>query len=600
VTNASPPSDVVRRFAALLLRWRAAALRAELRIAPTEPQRLFILTLVIGVVCGLAAVGFHEAIFFVTHQLMDRAFAARRWTWIPWTIATPALGGVVCGVLLQYVFPGSRGSGIPQVKVAYASREGYVPLRDAIGKFFVGTLQIGSGGSLGLEGPTVQICAGLASTLGRVIRFSPQARRRLIPVGAAAGIAAAFNAPIAAVTFTIEEVVGQLDQTVLSGVIIAAAVAAVIERSVLGENPVLTVREHYGLSDPRSLVLYALLGVAAAGASVAFTDGLLRLRARFRASTLPLWVQPAMGGLVTGALAAGVMAWGHIGGITGGGYAVLEHALSGSLSVRIMLVLCAAKLVATVFSYSSGGAGGIFAPSLFIGATLGGAFGSLDRTLFRHDDVGAFALVGMGAVFSATVRAPMTSVLIIVEMTSGYSLILPLMIANMSAYVIARRWRPEPIYEALLAQDGVHLRGRAVLSTLEVLRLDKLVARANAFATFTAGARPSEMLRASEAHHDQKTFPIVDASLKLVGVVTSDEIMLLRGEPHLELLVTALDVMRPAVAVRTTDDLRTIYELMRAEALREVPVIDDDGGVLGLIDEGDVAQVYLRATSGSD
>jgi chloride channel protein, CIC family len=589
----------VRRFAALLLRWRALVLRAELRIAPTEPQRLFILTLVIGVVCGLAAVGFHEAIFLTTHQLVDRAFAARGWSWIPWTILTPALGGIVCGALLQYLFPGSRGSGIPQVKVAYASRDGNVPLRDAIGKFLVGTLQIGSGGSLGLEGPTVQICAGLASGLGRLVRFSPQARRRLIPVGAAAGIAAAFNAPIAAVTFTIEEVVGQLDQTVLSGVIIAAAVAAVIERSVLGENPVLTVREHYGLSDPRSLLLYAILGVAAAAASITFTDGLLRVRERFRRSTLPLWAQPAVGGAVTGALAALVMLWLHVGGITGGGYAVLERALSGSLSVRIMLVLFVAKLVATVFSYSSGGAGGIFAPSLFIGAALGGAFGSLDRTLFHHDDVGAFALVGMGAVFSATVRAPMTSVLIIIEMTSGYGLIVPLMIANMSAYVLARRWRPEPIYEALLAQDGVHLRDRAILNTLEVLRLDELAVRANAFVTFTAGARPSEMLAAADAHDDQKTFPIVDADRKLIGVFTSEEISLLRGEPHLELLVTAIDVMRPSIAVRATDDLRTVFELMRAEALREIPVIDDDGGVLGLIDEGDVAQVYLRATSGS-
>jgi chloride channel protein, CIC family len=584
----------------VLARWRTLLLSAELRIAPTEPQRLFILTLVIGVVCGLAAVGYHEAIFFTTHRLIDRAFAARGWSWIPWVIGTPALGGVVCGVLLQYVFPGARGSGIPQVKVAFASRSGSVPLRDAVGKFLVGTLQIGTGGSLGLEGPTVQICSGIASTLGRLIRFSPQSRRRLIPVGAAAGIAAAFNAPIAAVTFTIEEVVGQLDQTVLSGVIIAAAVAAVIERSVLGENPVLTVHDHYGLSDPRSLLIYAGLGVAAAAASVAFTDGLLGLRARFRKSSLPLWFQPAVGGAVTGLLGVLVMAWCHMGGVTGGGYGVLEHALWGSLPVRVMLVLCAAKIVATVFSYSSGGAGGIFAPALFIGAMLGGAFGSLDRTLFHHDDTGAFALVGMGAVFSATVRAPMTSVLIIVEMTSGYSLILPLMIANMSAYVLARQWRHEPIYEALLAQDGIHLRDRVVLSTLEVLRIDEIVARANNFACLTPTARPSQMLVESEAHHDQKVFPVVDESRKLVGLLCSDDVSLLQGEPHLELLVTATDLMRPPACVRMTDDMRTVFEVMRAEGLREIPVVDDDGRVLGLVDEADVAQVYLRATSGAD
>jgi CIC family chloride channel protein len=598
-TSTAPLSDYVDRLRAAFLRFRAFALRAELRIAPTEPQRVFILTLVIGVVCGLAAVGFHEAIRFLTAHLIERAVAARGWSWIPWTIATPAGGGILCGALLQYVFPGARGSGIPQVKVAYAARSGYVPLRDAIGKFLVGAVQIGSGGSLGLEGPTVQICSGLASTMGRVVRFSPQSRRRLIPVGAAAGIAAAFNAPIAAVTFTIEEVVGQLDQTVLSGVIIAAAVAAVIERSVLGENPVLTVHEHYGLTDTRSIALYAVLGVAAAAASVTFTDGLLRVRARFRAMTrVPLWAQPAIGGAVTGLVAAACLFALRAPGITGGGYGELEHALSGSLAVRVMLVLCVAKIIATVSSYSSGGAGGIFAPSLFIGAMLGGAFGSLDKTLFQHDDVGAFALVGMGAVFSATIRAPMTSVLIIVEMTSGYSLILPLMIANMSAYVIAKRWRPEPIYEALLAQDDIHLRGRAVMSTLEFMKLDELIARTSHFSCLLPNARPSEMLREVGLHHDQKIFPIVDGERKLVGLVSADEIGLLHGEPQLELLVTASDLMRSPVCVRVSDDMRTVFELMRAETLREVPVVDDEMRVLGLVDEGDVAQVYLKATSG--
>ena len=599
---ASPASGRLprfRRLSASLRRWRAIALRAELRIAPTEPQRLFVLTLVIGVACGLAAVGYHEAIFVTSRRLVDHALAMPGRSWMLWTVLAPAAGGLVCGLLLRYVFPGARGSGIPQVKEAFAARDGAVSLRDTIGKFFVGTLQIGSGGSLGLEGPTVQICAGIASALGRVIRLSPQSRRRLIPVGAAAGIAAAFNAPIAAVTFTIEEVVGQLDQTVLSGVIVAAAVAAVIERSVLGANPVLSVREHHGLSDTRSLILYAALGLAAAAASVAFTDGLLRVRARFRAMTsVPVWAQPAVGGAVTGLVAVGVMAWCRTGGITGGGYHVLEHALSGSLALRVMLVLCVAKLVATVFSYSSGGAGGIFAPSLFIGATLGGAFGSLDKMLFHHDDIGAFALVGMGAVFSATIRAPMTSVLIIVEMTSGYSLILPLMIANMSAYVIARQWRPEPIYEALLAQDGVHLGARAVLSTLEYLKLGDLMARTNQYVTFTATTRPSAMIDHAATHYDQKVFPIVDEGGKLVGVVTHEDVSVLRDEAHLELLVTAGDIARPPTCVRMTDDMRTVFELMRAEGLRELPVVDDDDRVLGLVDEGDIAQMYLHASSG--
>ncbi len=579
--------------------FRLYALRAELRFAPTESQRLFILTVIIGIVCGLAAVGFHFAIAAGESLLIGPAMAAPGKSWMLWTALSPALGGLVSGVLLKFVVPGARGSGIPQVKVAYATRGGTVKLRDAVGKFFLGALQIGSGASLGREGPTVQICAGVASALGRVGRISPQNRHRLIPVGAAAGIAAAFNAPIAAVTFTIEEIVGKLDQTVLSGVIVAAALAAVIERSVLGAHPVFDVPLGMGLQDARSLVLYAGLGVAAAVASVAFTDGLLMVRRNFRKlRSVPEWAQPAVGGAVTGVLAVGALALLNTGGVTGGGYGVLKESLTGQLSVKVMLVLCVVKIVATVFSYSSGGAGGIFAPSLFIGAMLGGAFGSLDRTLFEHPDatVGAFALVGMGAVFSGTIRAPMTSVLIIVEMTSGYGLILPLMIANMSAYILAQRWRPEPIYEALLAQDGIHLRDRSVLDSLESMKLDTLIQREQGHVRFDPKARASELIQLSGASVGQHVFPVVDGEGRLLGVITTDEISILRNEPALELVVNASDLMRPPVDVRTGDDLRTAFELMRAEGIRELPVVDDAGFLVGLVAEADIAQAYLRAS----
>ena len=279
-------------------------------------------------------------------------------------------------------------------------------------------------------------------------------------VGVAAGIAAAFNAPIAAVTFTLEEIVGDLDQTMLSGVIVAAAIAAVVERGVLGQHPVFEMQRVYTMGPASSLVSYAILGLFSAIASVAFTDSLLSLRARFKRFTaVPKWAHPAIGGVLTGILAVVAMLWLKHTGITGGGYGTLSLALTGSMPVKVLLGLCVLKLAATVCSYSSGGSGGIFAPSLFIGGMLGGAVGYLDVAIFHHstDSIGAFALVGMGAVFAGIIRAPMTSVLIIFEMTGGYGLILPLMIANMSAYGLARHWRNVPIYEALLAQDGVVL-----------------------------------------------------------------------------------------------------------------------------------------------
>jgi CIC family chloride channel protein len=431
-----------------------------MRRMPNERQRLLAVTILAGGLCGLAAVAFHLSIAWAEALFINRANAAPGHSWIFWTILTPGLGGLVAGLGLTYFAPAAAGSGIPQVKVAYALRSGLVTVRETIGKFVLCAVQIGSGASLGLEGPTVQICAGVSSLLARAARLSPKNCKRMASVGMAAGIAAAFNAPIAAITFTLEELIGDLDQTMLSGVIVAAALAAVVEHSILGSNPVFHVNRVYTLGNSSSLVWYALLGLLAAIVSVAFTDSLLWLRAQFkRLTALPRWVHPAIGGLATGCLAALALALYHLNGIAGDPYKTLTLALTGTVPVLCMIAFCVLKLAATVCSYSSGGAGGIFAPALFMGAMLGGAVGYLDVTVFHHpaDAIGAFAVVGMGAVFAGIVRAPMTSVLIVFEMTGGYGLVLPLMIANMSAFALARHWRHTHVYEALLAQDGIDL-----------------------------------------------------------------------------------------------------------------------------------------------
>ena len=431
-----------------------------LRRMPTERQRLLFVTILAGGLCGLAAVAFHSSILGLETLLINRANAAPGYSWIWWTIVSPAIGGLVAGVGLTYFAPAAAGSGIPQVKVAYTLRAGYVTVRETIGKFIICAIQIGSGASLGLEGPTVQVCAGVSSMLARLARLSPKNTRRMASVGMAAGIAAAFNAPIAAVTFTLEELIGDLDQSMLSGVIVSAALAAVVEHSILGSNPVFHVQGNYTLGKASSLIWYALLGILAAIVSVAFTDSLLGLRAWFRQlKSVPKWVQPAIGGAATGGLAVVAFLFFHLNGIAGDPYKTLTLALTGKMTVTAMAVFCLLKLASTVCSYSSGGSGGIFAPALFMGAMLGGAVGYMDVTVFHHssDSIGAFAVVGMGAVFAGIVRAPMTSVLIIFEMTGGYGLVLPLMIANMSAFALARHWRRVAVYEALLEQDGIHL-----------------------------------------------------------------------------------------------------------------------------------------------
>lgn len=432
---------------------------------PSERQRMPVITIAAGGICGMAAVAFHVSVGRAESLLIERAAAAQGHSWIWLTILTPAVGGLIAGVFLFYVVPAAAGSGIPQVKVAYMTRSGYVSIKETIGKFVLCVLQLGTGASLGVEGPTVHICSGVSSMLARITKLSPKNARRLTSVGMAAGIAAAFNAPIAAVTFTLEELIGALDQTMLSGVIVAAALAAVVENHVLGSRPIFHVPRPFTFDKPSSLLWYALLGLLAAVVSVAFTDSLLLVREWFkRLTSVPRWVHPAIGGAATGSFAVVALVMFHLGGIAGDPYKTLTMAFSGGLPLEAMAVLCVLKLAATVTSYSSGGAGGIFAPALFMGGMLGGCVGYLDVNVFHHptDSIGAFAVVGMGAVFAGIVRAPMTSVLIIFEMTGGYGLVLPLMIANMSAFALARHWRRTPVYDALLEQDGIHLPAKAV------------------------------------------------------------------------------------------------------------------------------------------
>ncbi len=574
-------------------RWRTV----PLGFSPTERQQLFALTLVIGGVCGLAAVAFHLLIDLITRLAIDKALAAPGHSWIPWTLAVPTLGGLASGALLHYVVPNARGSGVPQIKIAYALPGLPLRLRDSVGKFFLSAVQIGTGSSLGREGPTVQICAGIASKIGRSWGLTPQNLRRLIPVGAAAGIAAAFNAPIAAVTFTIEEVVGNLDQTVLSGVVVAAAIAAIVERSVLGVHPVFTVPREYGLEHVSSLVVYAGLGLLAAGLSLVFTDSLLGLRAWFKnVRRLPRWAHPGVGGLVAGVLAVLALLSFGVQGVTGGGYELLSAALAGKVAVTVLVPLCALKILATVFSYSSGGAGGIFAPALFIGAMAGGAMGALDMALFHHsaESMGAFALVGMGAVFAGVIRAPITSVLIVVEMTGEYSLILPLMISNMLAYGIARHYRPVPIYEALLAQDGVSLHERSLADALEGLPLRDVPIDARPYASFTPAMGVPALLQPMVDKSRQEVFPVLQGG-KLVGIITLEDLLRLGAQPELDGIVNAADLMRAPIAVRPHDDLRAAFESMLAQGVRELPAIDGEGRMLGFVDQSSLAHAYMAS-----
>jgi len=289
--------------------------------------------------------------------------------------------------------------------------------------------------------------------LGRSLGLPGEQVKKLIPVGAAAAIAAAFNTPLAAVLFSLEEIMGDLHAPVMGAVVLASATAWMVLRVFLGDHPLFKVPQ-YQLIHPAEFAVYAVLGVAGGVVSATFTKMLLGIRARFLRFPLnTVWLQPLAGGLVVG-----VMGW-FVPQALGVGYGFVGEALNGKMALQMMALLVVLKLVAVTSSYASGNAGGIFGPSLFIGAMLGGTVGTVAHQWFPAHTAtpGAYALVGMGAVFAGIVRAPMTSVLMIFEMTQDYAVIVPLMIANLVSLYIASRLQHEPIYEALAVQDGIHL-----------------------------------------------------------------------------------------------------------------------------------------------
>ena len=427
--------------------WKTPLLHRLGKLQPREDQIFLVLSLVIGVLTGLAVVAF----ILLTERTGMRLYpvGGARWR----RVVFPVAGSLSVGYLLFRYFPDARGSGVPQTKVALYAREGRITLRTVLGKFFCTSATLASGIPLGREGPSVQVGAGIASVLGRLLGLRPEKVKALLPVGAAAAIAAAFNTPLAAVLFALEEIVGDLHAPVLGSVVLASATSWGVLRLLLGNSPLFKVPQ-YQLVHPGEFAIYAVLGVAGGLVSVAFTQLLLRMRARFlRFSQKTVWFQPVAGGLLVGCLG-----W-FVPQVLGVGYGYVGYALNGNMTVKLMALLVVLKLITVTTSYSSGNAGGIFGPALFIGAMLGGCVGTLAHHLFPAYTAmpGAYALVGMGAAFAGIVRAPMTSVLMIFEMTQDYAVIVPLMIANLVSLFIASRLQKEPIYEALAIQDGIHL-----------------------------------------------------------------------------------------------------------------------------------------------
>jgi CIC family chloride channel protein len=436
------------------------------RIAPAREERIFlVLSIFIGVISGLLVVSFRMAIEWLSVLLLGSSPQPHQ----PRLIFIPALAGLVIALFARFVFPDVRGSGINQTKAALYIHNGYISFRTVIGKFLLSALAIGSGHSLGPEDPSLQIGAGVASLISRRFDMSKEKLRIFAPIGAAAGLAAAFNAPISAILFVIEEVIGQWSAAVLGSIVLSAVSSVVVARSFWGPEPMFRIPA-VTLRDSRELLAYAVLGVAGGFAALLFAKSLSYLRPRLRSQ--PGWsqmLQPALAGLLVGGI-------GYFGltQVMGAGYQAIDQAMHSQFAWKMLLVLALFKIIATTLSFSSGTPGGMFAPTLFIGAMLGAAVGSFEKIYFPHltGSIGSYALVGMGVLFAAFLRAPLTSVFMVLEVSGNYSIVLPVILANTIAYLISRGLQPVPIFEELTHQDGLYLPSMEELREESNLRLE--------------------------------------------------------------------------------------------------------------------------------
>jgi CIC family chloride channel protein len=417
------------------------------RLLKNDDELTLVLSLVIGALVGLVVVAF----ILLTGRLAARMYPAGGSGWR--RILVPTLGSLSTGYLLWKYFPFARGSGIPQTRFALFIDDGRILFRTVLGKFFCCSASLASGIALGREGPSVQVGAGVASVIARNLGLNPKLVRALVPAGCAAALAAAFNTPIAAILFSLEEIMGDLHASVLGSVVLSSATSWMVLHLVLGDDPLFHVAG-YKLVNPAEFGVYAVLGVVGGLGSVCFVKLLLGLRGWFM--SLPkstVWFQPVVGGLTVGLIGYFVPE------VLGVGYNHVEKVLNGDFVLKLVVLFAVLKIVATAVCYASGNAGGIFGPALFIGSMMGATVGGVAHSLFPHSTAGpgAYALVGMGTAFAGIVRTPLTSVFMIFEITRDYTIIVPLMISNLIAYFISYKLQKQPIYEALAAQEGVYL-----------------------------------------------------------------------------------------------------------------------------------------------
>lgn len=578
------------------------------RVAPPEGLILDILAVVVGGSTGFAAVYFIKLIAFI-----QNFFYSSPQNFLPdiglfLYFLVPVIGALLVGPIITWFASEAKGHGVPEVMQALVMRGGKIRPRVAIAKIFTAAICIGTGGAAGREGPIVQVGSALGSSIGQMLKLSDERIKNLVSCGAAAGIAATFNAPIAGVAFAIEVLNSELQTRMFGNVVIAAVSSSIISQMFLGDAPAFLLPS-YGMVAPVSIILFFLLGIVAGFVGVVFIRVLDRVETGFDSWHFPLALKPAVGAVFLGMMGMIFMYYsdnmidlgaeahgnteqsGQIPYFYGSGFSIIEAALQGRLSFWILLLLVFCKPLATSFTLGSGNSGGVFAPSLFIGAMLGGAMGNLFNVYFPAiaGPSGSYALVGMAALFAAVARAPLTSMLIVFEMSNDYSMILPLMVSSVTASYFAQWLYAESIYTVRLTRRGIrfeHGRDMDIMQGVlvkEVMnRKPVVVSRYDSLESLEEKFKTTNFLG----------FPVLDKRNRLWGIVTLQDInRLLSHEKFLRVEDIAVTTL---VTVYEDEPIWTAIQKMASRDLARLPVVhrEKKHELLGLISRSEILRAY--------
>jgi CIC family chloride channel protein len=556
-----------------------------------EQAVLLTLAVVIGAVAGVAVIAFYKTIDLVQGAVLRGATH----TPLPDGVVVPAvvaLGLAACRGMVRWGARGSPGENIPDVMYRVTVKGGVIPAVPVLVKTAAAAVVIGTGGSVGAEGPVVVLGAAAASRIGRWLRASPNRLRTLVGCGAAAGISAAFNAPIAGVIFSIEKILGAAGGMALGPFVVASILAATVGRAVFGDQPVIALPSEFGIGSPWELLLYVALGLVTGGVAVLYTRGVWKTQDAFERVRSP-GLQVLVGALLVGALDVAFRAnlWGH-------GHESLRIDIVASHTALFLLALALAKLAATAVTFGAGGTGGVFTPALFIGATLGGACGVAAQALLPgwHLAPGAMALVGMAGLVAGATHAPLTAIMMVFEMTRDYGLILPLMLTAVLAYAVAHRLHPDSIYTEWLVRRGVVLSHGADATLLARITVEECVNRAPV--TVPEGA-DLQATQALTSRSRQTEFPVVTGEGRLVGMVSREAVrQVLESGDHLAPILVAADLIRPGDdRVTPEDSLLTALRRFGTQDVDYLPVVASRhaAALVGVVSRQDLLAAYERA-----